>query len=102
MRSSVGLLGPQCLTAILALENPVVYMVSQDLPQCLSISEYIHVSAQEDYLCCPASANTAQHALEEQIVHRHAMRRLFSKSNASSQDADNLALLQYVSNCINM
>ena len=100
--SSVGLLSPQCLTAILALGAPIVCMVSQDLPQRLSISDYINVSAQEDYLCCAASANTAQRALEERIVHRQAMRRLFSKTNASSQDADNIALLQYISDSINM
>ena len=102
MGSSVGLLSPQYLTAILALGAPIVCMVSQDLPQRLSISDYINVSAQEDYLCCPASANTAQRALEEQIVHRQAMRRLFSNTNANFKDADNLALLQYISNSIDM
>jgi hypothetical protein len=102
MRSSEGLLSPQCLTAILALGAPIVCLVSQDLPKCLSISDYIKVSAQEDYLCCLASADTAQHALEERIIHRQAMRRLFFKSIASFKNAHNLALLQYISNSINM
>jgi hypothetical protein len=102
MRSSNGLLSPRCLTAILALGAPIVCLVSRDLPQRLSIGEYIKVSMEEDYLCCPQSANTAQSSLGERIVHRQAMRRLFFKSNATFKDADSLALLQYISNYINM
>ena len=100
MRSSDGSLSPQCLTAILALGAPIVCLVSQDLPKSLIISEYIKVSTQEDFLCCSASADTAKHALEERIIHRRAMRKLFSKSTASSGKADKLA--QYISNSMNM
>lgn len=102
MKSSDGLFSPQGLIAILALGAPIVCLVSQDLPKCLSIWDYINVSAQEDWLCCTASADTAQQALEERVVHRQAMCRLFSKSNTIYQDASNLALLQYVSNCVDL
>ena len=102
MKASNGLLSPRCLIAILALGAPIVCLVSQHLPKCLSICEYITASMDEDYLCCQESADTAQSALNERIVHRQAIRRLFFRSNASFQDADSLALLQYVSNYMNL
>lgn len=102
MKSSNSLLSPRCLTAILALGSPIVCLVSQDLPMGLSIWDYINASMRADYLCCQASAQIAQRALDERTVHRLAMRRLFVKSLASAQDPDSFALLQYVSNCMNM
>lgn len=103
MSSSEGLLSPQYLTAILALGAPIVCLVSQDLPKGLSISDYLVLSAREDFcLCCPASADTAQRALEERIIHRQAMRRLFFKSSANFGAAEDIALLQYISNSLNM
>lgn len=102
MTSSNDLLSPQCLTAILALGAPIVCLVSRDLPQRLSITQYIKVSMEEDYLCCQQSANAAQRSLDETIVHRQAMQRLLVRGGRSFKDTNSLALLQYVSNCINM
>ena len=99
METSEGLLSPWCMTAILALETPIVCLVSQDLPMRLSMWEYINASMQEDYLCClQESADKAQSALDERTVHRQAMKELLNKSKAGYKDADSLALLQYVCN----
>ena len=94
MKSSDCLLSPWCLTAILALGSPIVCLVSRDLPKRLSIWEYINATMEEDYLCCPESADTAQSALDERIVHRQAIRKLLFKSSISFQDTDSLALLK--------
>lgn len=102
MSLSHGLLSPRCLTAIVALGAPIVCLVSRDMPQGLSIREYINATLEEDYLCNQQSAATAQRSLEEQIVHRQALSKLFLKTIANFQDADSLALLQYISNYINM
>jgi hypothetical protein len=102
MKFSDSLLSPRCLTAILALEAPIVCLMSQDLPKSLSIWDYINASMRHDYLCCQESADVAYAALDERIVHRQAMHRLFLKSFAGIQDAVGLALLQYISNSINM
>ncbi|KAI9739983.1 MAG: hypothetical protein M1818_005039 [Claussenomyces sp. TS43310] len=103
LTSSDGWLSPRCLTAILALGAPIVCLASQDLPKGLSIWEYINASQQDDDVCCSLeSADTAQSAPKERIVHQQAMRQLFLKSKVRSRDADSLALLQYVSNYMNM
>ncbi len=102
IKSSGSLLSPRCLTAILALGAPIVCLVSRDLPNSLSMWDYINASMQNDYLCCPDSADKARSALEERIVHQQAIRRLFLKSSARFHDADNLALWRYVSNCMDM
>jgi hypothetical protein len=100
--SSSGLLSPWCLTAIMALGAPIVCLVSQNLPNGLSIWEYINASVTEDYLCCADSADTAKRALSEQTIHQQAMYRLFLKSNACYQDAHSVSLLLFISNYINM
>lgn len=102
MSLSHGLLSPRCLTAIVALGAPIVCLVSRDMPQGLSIREYINATLEEDYLCNQQSAAIAQRSLDEQIVHRQALSKLFLKTSANFQDADSLALLQYISNYINM
>lgn len=102
MTLSHGLLSPRCLTAIVALGAPIVCLLSRDLPQGLSIREYIDATLEEDYLCNEQSAAIGQCSLEEQIVHRHALSKLFLKTSANFQDADSLALLHYISNYINM
>lgn len=102
MSLSHGLLSPRCLTAIVALGAPIVCLVSRDMPQSLSIREYIDATLEEDYLCDEQSAAIAQCSLEEQIVHRQALSKLFIKTSAEFQDPDSLALLQYISNYINM
>ncbi|KAL7892965.1 hypothetical protein HDV64DRAFT_289344 [Trichoderma sp. TUCIM 5745] len=94
MNLSHGLLSPRCLTAILALGAPIVCLLSRDMPQGLSIREYIDATLEKDYLCNEQSAAIAQCSLEEQIVHRHALSKLFLKTSANFQDADSLALLQ--------
>ena len=99
METSEGSLSPWYMTAILVLETPIVCLVSRDLPMRLSMSEYIHASMQEDYLCClQESADKAQSALDERIVHRQAMNEILNKSKAGFKDAHSLALLQYVCN----
>ena len=99
MKSSDGLLSPRCLTAVLALGSAIVCMVSKDLPMGLSMWEYINVSTKDDYLCCqPESADKAQIARDERIIHREAMYRLLRRSKASFKDAPSLSLLQYISN----
>jgi hypothetical protein len=102
LKASNFVLSPQCLTAILALSAPIVCLVSQDLPKCLSMWDYLIASMQDDNICCPESAETAQRALHERILHRHATRRLFDSSSARHQDAESATLLRYVSNCMNM
>ena len=102
MKSSNGLLSPRCLTAILALAAPIVCLVSQDLPKRLSMWDYLMASMQDNYLCSPESAETAQRALHERMVHRQATRRHFVHTKVGFQDADSVALLRYISNCINM
>lgn len=103
MKTSDGLLSPRCLTAVLALGTAIVCLVSQDLPMGLNIWEYINASMKDDYLCCrPESADRAQNALDERIVHRQAMYKLLHRSKAGFTDADSLALLQYLSNWMNM
>jgi hypothetical protein len=103
MKSSDGFLSPRCLTVVLALGSPVVCLVSQDLPRRLSIREYINTELDGKLLCCSLeSAEKARNALEEQVVHRHAMRRILSKSNGNIQDVKSLALLKYLSNCVRM
>lgn len=102
MNFSDGLLSPRCLIAILALGAPIVCLVSRDLPKGLSIREYINVTLEEDYLCSEESAVVALSSRNEQIVHRHALRRLFLKSNTNLQDGESSALLRYISNYINM
>lgn len=98
-----GLLSPRCLTAILALGAPVVCLVSQDLPNGRSVLDYIFGSRQGEYLCClPESADAGQRALSEQIFHQQPMRKLLSTSSASFSDPDSIALLQYLSNHMNM
>jgi len=52
--------------------------------------------------CCPESAEIAQSALQERIVHRQAMHRLVPKSYANLQDADSIAFLRYVSNSVDI
>ena len=103
METFNGLLSPRYLTAVLALGTAIVCLVSQDLPMHLNIREYIDASMKEDYLCClPESADKAHHALDEQIVHRQAMHELLLKSKAGFKDAESVALLQYVSNWMDM
>ena len=103
IKSSDGVLSPRCLTAILALGAPVVCLVSQDLPNGRSMWDYIHRFAQDEFLCClPESADVGKRALHEQIFHRRPTGRLFSTSSASFQDAESIALLQYLSNHMNM
>ena len=103
MKASNGLLSPRCLTAVLALGTAIVCLVSQDLPMSLSIWEYINASMKEDYICClPESASKAQIALEERIFHRQALHKLLRGSRTSFKDSDSLALLEYVSNWMDM
>jgi hypothetical protein len=102
MKSSDGFLSPWSLTAILALGAPIVCLVSQDLPKRLSIREYINASMQDYSLCCQDSADIAHRALDERLVHRQALYRLLLKSSSCCTDAEGLALLQYVSNCVKM
>ena len=91
-------LSPQCLTAILALGAPIVCLASQDLPNSLSIRDYVDASTKGDCLCCREPSDMAQRALAERIVHRQAMDRLLLDKQNATQDSDSLALLQYVSN----
>lgn len=102
IKSSDDGLSLECLTSILALGTPIVCLVSRDLPQRLSMREYIDVSMEEGYLCCQDSANTAQVALEERIIHRQAVRNLLLKKSTGPQDTDNPAILEYVTNYLNM
>lgn len=102
MSLSHGLISPRCLTAIVALGAPIVCLISRDMPQGLSIRDYINATLEVDYLCNRQSAAIAQCSLEEQIVHRQALSKLFLKTSAKFQDADSLALLRYISNYINM
>jgi hypothetical protein len=102
MNASNGLLSPRCLTAILALGAPIVCLVSQDLPKGVSIWEYINVSTRDDYQCCSDSADIAQIAFDEGMVHQKAMCRLLIKSSTGFQDTNSLALLQYLSNYVDM
>lgn len=107
MRSSNGLLGPRCLTGILALGAPVVCLVSQDLPKRLSIQDFTNASMQDDVLCCQRKyadqyADLAVGSLEEGTIHRQAVQRVLSGNTASFRDADSIALLQYISNNLSM
>jgi hypothetical protein len=102
MNLSDGLLSPRCLTAIVALGAPIVCLVSRDLPRGLSIQEYINITLEEDYLCSQESAVIALRSLDEQIVHRQALCKLFLKTNTKYRDPDSIALLQYISNHINL
>ena len=102
LKSSNGVLSPQCLSSIHALAAPLVCLLSQELPQNLSVGEYLIASMQDDCLCCPDSAETAQRNLRERNIHRRAMRRLLADSSTIYRDADNFSLLQYVSRRMNM
>ena len=102
IKSSAGVLGPRCLIAILALGSPILCLVSQDMPKGLSVREYIRVSTEENYLCCQESADAAESSLDERNIHQQAIQRLFLGSEGQFQDIKSLALLKYVSNCINM
>jgi hypothetical protein len=103
IKSSNGVLSPQCLTAIMALGGPVVCLVSQDLSSGRSLLDYIDGDLPDEYLCCrPESADTGKRALNEQKVHCQPTHKLFSMSSASYKDADSIALLHYLSNHISM
>jgi hypothetical protein len=102
MNLSHGLLSPRCLTAIVALGAPIVCLLSRDMPNGLTIREYIDAALEEDYLCNEQFATIAQCSLEEQIVHRQALSKLFLKTSVKFQDEDSIELLQYISNYINM
>ena len=100
---SDGLLSPWCLTAVLALGATIVCLISHDLPKRLSIWEYNNATMEDSYLCCcPEFVDKAQSALAERIVHRQAMQKLLCRSKASFNNAHSLALLQYISNFVNM
>ncbi|KAL7904940.1 hypothetical protein GGI35DRAFT_489480 [Trichoderma velutinum] len=101
MNTSDGLLSPRCLIAILALGAPIVCLVSRDLPRGLRDGEYIHM-VDEYCLCSEELAVIARTSLNEQVVHRQALRRLFLKASANFQDPESVALLQYISNYMNM
>ena len=100
--ASGSVLSPRVLTAVLALGSPVVCLVSQDLPQHLTLLEYISTSTQGDCLCSEEFANVAQHAIRERTTYLHAMRGLLSLSNSLRYDANSLALLRYICNCMEM
>ncbi|KAK5054545.1 hypothetical protein LTR84_001436 [Exophiala bonariae] len=102
LKSSNFLLSPQSLTAILVLSAPIVCLVSHDLPNRLSMWDYLIASMQDDNVCCPESAETAQRALKERTLHRQATRRLFDTSSESYLDAESTTLLRYVSNWMNI
>ncbi|KAL6815264.1 hypothetical protein GGI42DRAFT_338618 [Trichoderma sp. SZMC 28013] len=102
MNISDGLLSPRCLIAILALGAPIVCLVSRDLPRCLRIGESINMMLDEDCLCSEESAVIARTSLNEQVVHRQALRRLFQKARINFQDSESVALLQYISNYMNI
>jgi hypothetical protein len=103
IKSSNGLLSPWCLTAILALAAPIVCLVSQDMPKNLTVWEYIIASVKDDFICgCPESAEKAQSAAEERVIHRHAIHKLLLKSLSSFQDTDSFAFLNYVSNSVDV
>ena len=95
-------LSPRVLTAVLALGSPVVCLVSQDLPKHLTLLEYIDTSTQGDCLCSKEFANVAQHAIRERATYLHAMRGLLSLSNSLRYDANSLALLRYICNCMEL
>ncbi|KAI1614707.1 hypothetical protein EDD37DRAFT_410916 [Exophiala viscosa] len=92
-----NILSPRCLTAILALGAPIVCLASQDLPNSLSIRDYVDASAKGDCLCCREPSDMAPRALAELIVHRQAMERLLLQQKTATQDSNSLALLQYIS-----
>ncbi|KAL5092955.1 hypothetical protein Trisim1_000681 [Trichoderma cf. simile WF8] len=102
MNTSDGLLSPRCLIAILALGAPIVCLVSRDLPRCLRIGESINMMLEEEYLCSEESEMFSPATLHEQVVHRSALRRLFLKARANFQDPESVALLQYISNYMNI
>ncbi|KAL7794938.1 hypothetical protein V8C43DRAFT_321688 [Trichoderma afarasin] len=102
MNISDGLLSPRCLIAILALGAPIVCLVSRDLPRCLRIGESINMMLEEEDLCSEESAMFSPASLHEQVVHRSALRRLFLKARANFQDPESVALLQYISNYMNI
>ncbi|KAL6828850.1 hypothetical protein J3E69DRAFT_354470 [Trichoderma sp. SZMC 28015] len=102
MNISDGLLSPRCLIAILALGAPIVCLVSRDLPRCLRIGESINMMLEEECLFSEESAMFSPASLHEQVVHRSALRRLFLKARANFQDPESVALLQYISNYMNM
>jgi hypothetical protein len=102
IKSSEGLLSPRCLTAILALAAPIVCLVSRDLPKSLSVWDYINASMQGSHLCCPESAMRAQSAFNERIIHEEAARKFLTRSHATFQDADSVALFRYISNCLEL
>ena len=102
IKCSDGLLSPWLLTAVLALGAPIVCLVSHDLPRGMSIGEYVTASMQDCSLCCQEAAVTANEALDERIMHRQALDKLFLKSRVTFLDPDSTALLHYVSNCVNM
>ncbi|KAL6690903.1 hypothetical protein J3F84DRAFT_403938 [Trichoderma pleuroticola] len=102
MHISDGLLSPRCLIAILALGAPIVCLVSRDLPRCLRIGESINMMLDDDCLCSEESAVIARTSLNEQVVHRQALRRLFLKARVNFQDSESVALLQYISNYMNI
>ncbi|KAL7933081.1 hypothetical protein V8C35DRAFT_327860 [Trichoderma chlorosporum] len=102
MDTSDELLSPRCLIAILTLGAPIVCLMSRDLPKGLSIREDVHMMLDEDYLCNEEAALMPRTSLNEQVVHRQALRRLFFKTKAQFQDVESIALLHYISNYINM
>ena len=98
-----GMLSLRCLTAILALENSAVCLVSQDLPHGRRMWDYIHGSLLNEFLCClPESLDIAQCADNEQAVHRQLMQMLFPTSCTSFRDAESLMLERYLSNYMKM
>ena len=100
--ASESVLSPWVLTAVLALGSPVVCLVSQDLPQHLTLSEYINTSSQGDCLCSEEFANVARHAFRERTTYLHTMRGLLSLSKKLRYDSNSLALLSYVCKCMEM
>lgn len=102
LESPEGVVGPRCLTAILALGAPIVCLASQDLPKSLNIRDYVDASSKGDYLCCRECSDTAQRAHGERIVHKKAMERLLLVNKVANQDSDSVALLQYVANHMKM
>lgn len=86
----------QCIGGIMSLGSPIVSLISQDLPQGLSIEEYVEASMRDKATCNKDFALVAKRASHESGVHWMQLRDLISKSRNRKPLLGQFDLMGYI------
>ncbi|GAM91174.1 hypothetical protein ANO11243_092210 [Dothideomycetidae sp. 11243] len=100
--SGIDSLNPHIFGAMLMLGLPSVCLTSQDLPNGMSLAEYIAACASDDAVCSSRSAEAASSSLKERLVHWEKLRGLLRGFAVADRRGLLCPLIRYIRRSIDL